>query len=1003
MVIGPLQFDEPAWLVLAPVLWAASLLIARKSLTGMGSRMRWVAQGVRLVVLTLAVMALAEPSYRLPGDGMSVVVVADESASMPDDARAWWREYFAGVSGTAAPGDRMGFVTVARDGRALRLASSGETPEDVFSEMIGPALYDPGSRDATNLAEGVGTALAIAPDDTAVRIVVVSDGNETIGSLIREAEAARARGYPIDVLPIPYTIENEIIFDKLVVPATARKGQAVRLRCLIHATRAGEVDLALSSEGRVYDLTPEAAGTTMRLALEAGVNAVEVPITIVGNGPQRFEASIESVDASADARIENNRAMGVTFVQTEGAVLIYAGRPAEAEPLMRALDESRVEVELASPDTGPVGLEALQAYDAVVLLNIGAYEFSGAQQEDLRAYVHDAGGGLVMIGGDESFGAGGWIGTPVADALPVKLDPPQKRQMPRGALALIMHSCEMPEGNFWGQKVAQAAVDALGQDDLVGVMEFAWGKGHSSWAHKLQPKGDGAAVAQSINGLQFGDMPDFGPTMQAVLTSLQGANAGAKHTIVISDGDPSGPMPSLVQGYIDAGISITTVCVFPHTGAQDVQKMKNIATATGGNSYLVNTQGALAQLPKIFIKEAQTVKRELIWEGEPISPHAVNPAAEAMRGIGGLPAISGYIITSDREGLSLITARAGEENDPLLAQWQYGLGRAVAYTSDAGARWSEQWLSWGRYRAFWDQHVRWAMRPTGSANVSVQTQTVGDETRVTVLALDGAGDPLNFARFKTRVIPPDGPAQDIEVTQTGPGRYEGSFVSDMPGSYLLTSVYDASRPDGPSEKGAVQASVTRPFAEEHRALQDNRALLERVAEMTGGRVLAGDARADDLFNRDGLDMPVALTPLWLRFAMWAIGLFLVDVAVRRVRIDLIGMARGIRRTLMRKQAASTSQIDAMRAARERAKSRTVQKAPEAGRTAKVKFEADAEKLKSAPESPIDAQRRAPLIDTRTPEKAAGADEDDPSMSRLLKAKKRAQEETEKRREDEKQQ
>ncbi len=989
MVIGPLQFEEPAWLILAPILWAVVLIVGRRSLSGLGATTRWAAQGIRLIVLTLGVMALAQPSYRLPGEGLSVFVLNDLSASMPDDARAEVVRYVGEAISDAEPEDRMGYISLAREGKPHKLPSRGVRPRNVFDEFIGPALIDPGPRDATNLAQGVFTALASAPEDTANRILIISDGNETVGSLITAAEAAKSRGIPIDVLPIPYEIDAEVMFDKLIAPATARKGQSVKLRFLVVSTGEGEVDLALEAEGRIFDLTPGEPGSSRRVSVKEGPNPFEVDVTMNAGGPQRFKASVNPVTPGIDSRIENNEAMAVTFVRTQGVVLVYTVDPTRTRPLLDALADSEIEVEVVHPVEGPKTLEALQGYDAIVLDNVGAYEFSGAHQQDLAAYVHDAGGGLIMVGGDRSFGAGGWIGTPVADVLPVKLDPPQKRQMPRGALALIMHSCEMPQGNFWGQKVADAAVDALGSQDLVGIIEYAWTSGFARWVYDLQPKGDGVAAAQAIKNLNFGDMPDFSPSMTAVHKSLKAANAGAKHCVIISDGDPAPPSQQLIQGYINAGISITTVCVFPHGGVGDRQMMANLATATGGNSYFINNAQQLAQLPQIFIKEAQMVKRELIWEGDPIAPHGINPAAEPMRGMRALPEVTGYVVAADREGLSLITARIGEEDDPVLAQWQYGLGRSVAFLSDAGARWASSWPSWGSYKSFWEQHVRWAMRPSGSANVSLLTQTVGDRTRIIITALDSAGEPLNFARFATRIVGPDGKAVDVETTQTGPGRYEGEFSSPDPGSYLVSSIYEAAK-DGQTEKGSVQASVSVPFAEEHRALEDNSALLERAAEMTGGRVLDPDPTRAELFSRADLAEPVALTPLWLRFTLWSMALFLLDVAVRRVRIDLIAIARSIRGVFDKSKQASTSQVDAMRAARERAKSRTVQRSAEASKTAKKKFEADPAAAASAPEGPLDAQRKAPLIDTRKkePEQAPAEEE---GMSRLLKAKRRAQE------------
>ena len=368
--------------------------------------------------------------------------------------------------------------------------------------------------------------------------------------------------------------------------------------------------------------------------------------------------------------------------------------------------------------------------------------------------------------------------------------------MPKGALALVMHSCEIPNGNYWGQQTAIAAVDAVSSRDLVGVLEYDFRQG-VKWVYPLAEAGDKFAVKRAINSLTFGDMPSFDASLQAAVTGLANVAAGQKHCIVISDGDPAGPAPSIIQQFINQKISVSTVAVFPHSwggASADLQKMRWIAQSTGGEYYEILQQNQLASLPQIFIKEAQTVKRSLIWEGDPFRPAHSGVVSEPLRGLGrNLPPVSGYIVTAEREGLALVTLH-GPENDPILAQWQYGLGRVVALTTDGAGRWCPDWPSWGSYRAFWEQHTRWAMRPTGSANMNIITETRGEETLVTVEALDAAGEPLNFANFVGRAVRPDLTADPVELRQTAPGRYEGRMRTKDAGAYVINLRYEAVSP-----------------------------------------------------------------------------------------------------------------------------------------------------------------------------------------------------------------
>ena len=231
------------------------------------------------------------------------------------------------------------------------------------------------------------------------------------------------------------------------------------------------------------------------------------------------------------------------------------------------------------------------------------------------------------------------------------------------------------------------------------------------------------------------------------------------------------------------------------------------------------------------------------------------------------------------------------------------------------------------------------MRPGGSATLRVTTENIGEKTRVIVEAFTPDGDRLNFANFQARTATPDGIGKLVEIQQVGPGRYEGEFGTKDAGAYVVNLQYRAPGKDGDVLEGAVQAAVTRPFADEFKALQTNLPLLKQVASITGGRVLSTDPQAADLWSRTGLEKPVALTPIWLIVAMIGIGVFLLDVAVRRVRIDPAMIVGFVRRGAMKETDKSTASTQAMRAARSRTSSRTGDDTRKAAQSAARKFEA----------------------------------------------------------------
>lgn len=882
----PITFEHPMLLLVA-ILIVPVVLLARMGAAGQTARKLWFSVVFRSLLLVLLAVALSRPSFVERGESLTLMVVADRSRSIPRELARTGERFLARVEeAKRETEDRIGVVTVA-EASEIR-----QTPDPNARIKLDHA----GDLAATNLADAIRTAVSLMPSDTANRILLVSDGNETESNVLEAIELARANSIPVDVLPIEYQYDSEIVFEQLKAPARVRLGQSVDLRAFIDSKHETTGRLRVFQNGAELDLDPGGEGRSRSISLVPGTNALSIPVSMDQAGAQKFEAVFEPDEASHDVLEENNRYEAVTFVGGEGRILVVTETPREQERFLQALRAGGLDTIVESPSVLAEGPAFLNGFDSVILANVPRWNIDTTADRALRSYVHDLGGGLLMLGGDRSFGAGGWIDSETAEVLPVRLDPPQERQMTRGALALIMHSCEMPRGNYWGQKTAIAAIDALSSLDYVGIVTFAFGGGGvngCSWTFPMQLAGDKTAAIAAAKSMVIGDMPDFMGSMQLALAGLQGVSAGQRHVIVISDGDPSPPPRSLLDDYVTAGVSITTVMVGGHGTPSDARNMQGVAEYTGGTFYKIDNPKLL---PKIFIKEATLVTRTLIQEGR--FPVEATPSLDGpTRGLGGVPEVDGFVLTVAREGLAKTPLQIESEDgiDPLLAYWNHGLGKAVAFTSDVGSRWSASWLGWSIYQTFWEQIVRWTMRPATPSTLAIRAG-VDDEGRgvVEVEALEIAGGFDDFLKGEARVLRPDGSSAPVALQQIGPGRYRTEFPIENEGSYLVNAVLvDASG----ESVSSVQAAVSVPYRPEFATTRDNRALLESVAARTGGRVFdpEEDLLVSDPFDRAGLEMPSSPTRIWDIVVVLAAGLFVIDVAVRRLSIERRRIAnRGVK-------------------------------------------------------------------------------------------------------------
>ncbi|HEY3916027.1 MAG TPA: glutamine amidotransferase, partial [Verrucomicrobiae bacterium] len=534
--------------------------------------------------------------------------------------------------------------------------------------------------------------------------------------------------------------------------------------------------------------------------------------------------------------------------------------PKKDQPLVAALQNGKLEVKVT--DRFPDTLAELQSYDAIFLSNISAGDLGLDSMRLLESAVRDFGVGLVCVGGDETYAAGGYRGTPLEAMLPVEMELSSKKVLPNGALAIVCHATEFPGGNGWARDIAYAALDALGPQDEMGIV--LW-DGNNHWLFPLSKVGNKTEMGRKIGGMNPGDMPGFEAPMQSAYDALVKSTASLKHLIVFSDGDPSAPSKTLVHDIINHKITISTVMIGGHV-APDT--MSWLAAMGHGRFWAVDSA---SDLPQIFIKEASVILKSAIFE-EPFTPQ-VRSISEITKGIGEYPQLLGYVCTTPkgRAEIPLVT----QKGDPLLAHWQYGLGRTVAFTSDARAKWAFNWMSWGKYRQFWLQVAQWSLRRLDAANFNTEVAVEKGEGHVSVEAIDSEGHYRNFLNLQLLVVSPTGDKQVLQLEQTGAGRYDAVFPTKEVGAYLMNLT---DRGSGQSQALGLSVNYSPEFDD----TGPNLNLLRRLADLGGGKVL--DPKKDNPFTHDRIKtfQPYDLRDWLLKFAIL---LFPMDVAVRRIQLD----------------------------------------------------------------------------------------------------------------------
>lgn len=1022
-------FDEPWYLlllVLVPILWIFSL----SSLRGLGPYRRLFALGFRTIVFTLLVLALAGVQLQKTSDRVTVLYLLDQSESIPQRTREAMLEY---VMQDVARHRRVGDLTNASEDKAGviifgREATIEHPPIADEIRAVGQleSLYELRT-DATNIASALKLAQASFPEDSAKRIVIVSDGNENLGDARTIARTLTNNGIGIDVVPVILDDRSEIAVEKISLPPDIRRGQPMEARVVVQnytqpsqENPTGEVSGRLRvtrKYGNQEELLSEETVT-----LKPGKNSFAFDSTIDVPAGYTYQADFAPDDPAADVMKQNNRATAFTHVRGKGRVLLIVDweNSSEFDALVQRMGELNIEVDVQPSNRLFSTLAELQGYDCVVLGDVprasgGAGEdvtnFTDEQIDMLVRNTEQFGCGLVMIGGPNSFGAGGWSNTDLEKAMPVDFQIRNAKVKAVGALVMMMHASEMAQGNYWQKVIGQEALKVLGPSDYCGCVHWDDFTGKDNWLWR-DSNGKGLAriggqqksLLGRLDRMQPGDMPQFEPAMVMALAAFKTNTASVKHMIIISDGDPTPPSNNILSQYKAANIKIATVAVGTH-GPAGSTPLQNIATVTGGKYYVATNPKAL---PRIFQIETRKVARPLVKEDKSGMPVAiVDPTNEILKDIDSLPPITGYVMTTVKENplvevLAKNTEAESDDTSTVLATWTYGAGKAGVFTSDAGQRWTTKWTEWGQYNNFFGQLIRAHMRPVNEGGkFSVVSEVKDGKVRVVITALDAQDEFLNFLNMSAVGTGPEMNTIQMPVRQEAPGRYVGEFAADKAGSYLLA--VNTGKGNAPLLTG-----VTVPYSAEFRERESNEALLTTLASLTPkggqpGKVIEGELakgnieRLTSLVDTFRRTLPKAISSqdVWPLFVLLAAGVFLADVFIRRVTVHFYWIRPLLGQLYNRLRGRQMAEVRDERLERLRNRKDALTQQLDQRRTA-ARFEPQVDAaapprdlgdvLNDATAGSSDAPQRPADI----PPSAAAPPEQDTYTERLLAAKKKAQ-------------
>lgn len=797
---------------------------------------RWTTLALRVATLLCLVFALAGLYRKHREDALAVVFLLDVSDSIPMSQQQIAVERMDAAVDQLKETDSACLIHFA--GEALIRLPMRPKPEWAGWQEPSTEI----ERSTTDIVGAIQLAMRIAPDDQQRRIVLLSDGLENRGELDPLLELVRASGIEIFTIPLNAEREHEVWIRNLrITPTQVRLGQSFSIRAVVESTKATQItahlyrDDILIHEAKSINLAPGRQ--------EIG----EFPLQRLDEERNySYQLRIASDD---DTIPDNNTAYGFVRVQGQPRALYVNGNTGQngnrtSLPLKTVLEANGFLIEAISPDKFPADLVTLQTNDVLILDNVSADLLQPIHKDLIENYVQNLGKGLVVIGGDRAFGRGGYHDTPLERALPLDMTP---RQQKESLAMMFVVDTSGSMANYVGpdQKIQlafegiRAGIRELDDEDLAGVIGFA------ASIKELPLTTDHDAIHNWLSGLYPSGGTKMYNSLKRAYEHLKAVNVQQKHLILLSDGrarDASdSDFMSLAREIAEAEVMITTLAI--GDAAQNLMQ----AIADEGSGQYVPVQN-VNQLPKILTEAVRQTQKYTIQE--PFQPVINDTGSQILAGIHRLPKLYGYIATSEKEFAS-IHIRSHEDH-PILATWNYGLGRSVAFTSDAQPRWAKDWMTWEQFGKFWGQVVNWvtpaAHHTTDDLKVS-QRNSVGRVTIETALPVSGKGFPshkefpsdqagrgVKSQKFEVRIVYPNSEGKPIEIARVSPTQYEGEFPIGEHGVYLVTAqrATGSQNENRPDVTGTQNASLVVSYPAEFATFETNHKLLTRIARRTNG-------------------------------------------------------------------------------------------------------------------------------------------------------------------------
>lgn len=786
---------------------------------------------LRISAVFCLLVALLNPYLLLPVEEEQVIFLIDRSASIGSDENQAVT-FIQEALKSKKEHQHVGIYSYAR-----QLQAEANLSQAVDTMPPLSLMQDIGD---TNIENALKLTSSIAGNALPTRIVLFSDGNETKGNVIDQVNLMKNSNISIDVVQLEKTVQEDVSIKQFETPQVAYAGEQQKMVVTVHSDFQQEATLVLY-ENNVQKYIEE-------IVLEEGDNRYTLNYLTSSTGLIKYDVEVQ---VASDALLENNKLTSVTTVQAPPRLLIVQSKKAPSA-IPAILGEDTIAMTAMDTEDLPYSLSSYLPYQAIIFDNVPAHEVGEAKMKVIEQAVKHFGTGFMMVGGEQSFGLGGYYKTPIENVLPVIMDVQGEKELPSLGIVLVIDRSGSMSGSkmLLAKEAAARSIELLRDDDTLGVIAFDDRPWEIIETDVLKDKED---AKNKVLSIPAGGGTEIYNPLKLAFESLEDLSLQRKHIILLTDGygNTNADYESLVTEYAEKGITLSTVAI-----GQDSDNVLLEALSGYGNGrfYFVVDE---TTIPAILSRETSMMTRTYIVN-EPFYPTIYHHDDWNPLFVDGVAQLNAYIATTAKP-LATVIAESHEE-DPILTTWKYGLGTSIAFASDSRGAWAGDWARWVNWKPFWQKAVSELMPEYHDVAYGVSSKGNG------LFTITDIGNEAAF--LEIAAVDEEGKELPI-VTDVRSASQLNIQVDSEPGLIF----FSVKNRDGDVQKIGVQM----PYSDEYKQIETNASLLTQIAELTDGQVISEPNSVFRDFKSKGYEKQPFTN--WLLFL--ALVLFFIDITLRR--------------------------------------------------------------------------------------------------------------------------